>query len=43
VPEEVESSLFFEQYDSTPVIDTTNPDELDPLRESLHAALASSD
>ncbi|MEL7062026.1 MAG: ferredoxin--NADP reductase [Acidobacteriota bacterium] len=37
--EEHPPSLFYEQYDATPVIDVKNPDVLDPLRARLHAAL----
>ena len=40
VPEEVEANLFFEQYDSTPVIDIDNPDVMGPLKQQLHAAIA---
>ncbi|MCP3958315.1 MAG: hypothetical protein GY719_10730 [bacterium] len=40
VPEDVPSSLFFEQYDNTPVIDVKDPEVIEPLREQLHAALA---
>lgn len=42
VPDDVEASLFFEQYDSTPVIEIDNPRVLDPLRDRLHSALARS-
>lgn len=42
VPEGVSNSLFFEQYDATPVIDVKDPEVLEPLREELHAALAGS-
>jgi ferredoxin--NADP+ reductase len=37
--EEVPSTLFFEQYDSTPVIDIKNPEVMDPLRQELHDAI----
>lgn len=40
VPDEVEANLFFEQYDSTPVIDIDNPDVMEPLKERLRVALA---
>jgi len=40
VPEEVASSLFFEQYDTTPVIDVDNPDVMASLRARLREALA---
>ncbi len=40
VPDDVPASLFFEQYDSTPVIDVKDPAVVEPLREQLHAALA---
>ena len=39
VGDEVEASLFFEQYDSTPVIDIKDPEVMEPLRQQLHAAL----
>lgn len=39
VPDEVPASLFFEQYDTTPVIDIKNPAVLDPLREILQRAI----
>ncbi|MEM7587946.1 MAG: hypothetical protein AAF560_31445 [Acidobacteriota bacterium] len=39
VPENVPASLFYEQYDSTPVIDVKDPAVVEPLREQLHAAL----
>jgi len=40
VPEAIAPSLFFEQYDATPVIDVTNPEVVGPLRSELAAALA---
>jgi ferredoxin--NADP+ reductase len=40
VPKEVESNLFFEQYDTEPVIDIKNPEMIAPLREQMVAALA---
>ncbi len=39
VPENIPPSLFFEQYDTTPVIDVKDPDVVRPLREQLHAAI----
>lgn len=39
VDDGVEASLFFEQYDSTPVIDIKNPEVIEPLRRQLHAAI----
>ena len=39
VPDDVPASLFFEQYDSTPVIDVTDPEVMEPLREQMHSAL----
>jgi ferredoxin--NADP+ reductase len=39
-PEEVDASLFFEQYDATPVIDVKDPEVVGPLRAELAAALA---
>ncbi len=39
-PDEVTPSLFFEQYDSTPVIDIKDPEVVAPLRAELAAALA---
>ncbi len=39
VPEEVAPSLFFEQYDTTPVIDVKDPEVVEPLRAELAAAL----
>lgn len=40
VGDEVEATLFFEQYDSTPVIEIDNPEVMGPLRQQLHSALA---
>lgn len=37
--EEIAPTLFFEQYDTTPVIDIKNPQVMDPLRQELHDAL----
>lgn len=39
VPDDVPASLFFEQYDNTPVIDVDDPEVIGPLREQLHSAL----
>ena len=39
-PEGAPSSLFYEQYDKTPVIDIKDPDVVAPLRESLAKAVA---
>ena len=39
VPEGVPSSLFYEQYDTRPVIDLDDPQAMDPLREQMHSAL----
>ena len=33
------ASIFWEQYDNTPVIDVKNPDLVADLRRQLHAAL----
>jgi ferredoxin-NADP reductase len=40
VPPEVESNLFFEQYDTEPVIDIKNPETIAPLRAQMIEALA---
>ncbi len=40
VPDDVAASLFFEQYDKTPVIDVKDPEVIEPLREQLRAALS---
>lgn len=39
IPESVPASIFFEQYDTTPVIDIKNPELMASLRDTLHAAL----
>ena len=39
-PEDVAASVFFEQYDATPVIDVKDPDVIGPLRDQLRQALA---
>jgi hypothetical protein len=40
VPADVSASLFFELYDSTPVIDIDNPAVVEPLRARVHSMLA---
>lgn len=40
VGDDTPSSLFFEQYDNTPVIDTDDPDVVGPLRDQLRSARA---
>ncbi|RMH19522.1 MAG: hypothetical protein D6696_10390 [Acidobacteria bacterium] len=40
VPDDVPASLFFEQYDATPVIDVGDPELMGRLRAQLRAALA---
>jgi ferredoxin/flavodoxin---NADP+ reductase len=39
VPAEVPASLFYEQYDTEPVIDLKTPSVIEPLRERMVAAL----
>mgnify|MGYP004407444665 CR=1 FL=1 len=39
VPKEIPSSIFFEQYDKTPVIDLKNEELVADLRGQLHRAL----
>ena len=39
IPEGVPSSLFYEQYDTSPVIDLDDERVMNPLREQMHAAL----
>ncbi len=39
VPKSVPASLFFEQYDTEPVIAIKNPEVIDPLRARMHVAL----
>ena len=39
VGEEVPATLFFEQYDATPVIPVDDPAVMEPLRASLRAAV----
>ena len=41
VPDDVESTVYFEQYDTTPVIDIKDPAVVEPLRDQLRQALAS--
>lgn len=40
VPDDVAASLFFEQYDNTPVIDVNDPEVIEPLRQQMRASLA---
>ena len=40
VPADAAASLFYEQYDSTPVLDVKDPAVVAPLREALAGALA---
>ena len=40
VPEGAKHTLFFEQYDKTPVIDIKNPDIVAPLHEAMQQAVA---
>jgi ferredoxin--NADP+ reductase len=40
VPDDVASSLFFEQYDTTPIIEVDDPEIMEPLRKQLHTTLA---
>ena len=40
VPADVKDSVFYEQYDTEPVIDVKDPSVVEPLRERLHAGLA---
>lgn len=40
VPENLPAGLFFEQYDSTPVIDLNDPHLVATLKEQLHATLS---
>ena len=39
VPDDVPSSLFYEQYDTRPVIELDDPGVMNPLREQMRAAL----
>ncbi len=40
VPPEAKDSVFYEQYDTEPVIDVKDPSVVEPLRERMQAALA---
>ena len=40
VPPELPASLFFEQYDTEPVIDIKTPEVIGPLRARMEKALA---
>ena len=40
VPPETKDSVFYEQYDTEPVIDIKNPDVVAPLKARMQAALA---
>jgi hypothetical protein len=40
VPADVEANLFYEQYDTEPVINIKDPAVVDPLKAQLAAALA---
>ncbi len=40
VADDVGSTVFFEQYDTTPVIDVKDPEVVGPLRAQLHEALS---
>ncbi len=39
MPDDVHASLFFEQYDKTPVIDVKDPAVVEPLRRQLRSVL----
>ncbi len=39
VPDDAPSSLFYEQYDTRPVIELDDPGVMNPLREQMRAAL----
>ena len=39
VSDDVPANLFFEQYDSTPVIDVKDPEVMEPLRQQLRSGL----
>jgi ferredoxin--NADP+ reductase len=39
VPPDARASLFYELYDSTPIIDVTDPAVIDPLRARMQRAL----
>ncbi|HEV7555459.1 MAG TPA: hypothetical protein VGO00_08400, partial [Kofleriaceae bacterium] len=40
VPPEIKDSVFYEQYDTEPVIEIKNPDVVEPLKVRMQAALA---
>ena len=40
VPADAKDSVFYEQYDTEPVIDIKNPAVVEPLKAELHAALS---
>lgn len=40
VPADAKDSVFYEQYDTEPVIDVKDPSVVEPLRERMQAALA---
>ena len=40
VPADVKDSVFYEQYDTEPVINIKDPTVVEPLRERMQAALA---
>lgn len=40
VPPELEASVFYEQYDTEPVINVKDPEVIEPLRARMQAALA---
>ncbi len=40
VPAEMKDSVFYEQYDTEPVIDIKNPEVVEPLKARMQAALA---
>ena len=40
MPPETKDSVFYEQYDTEPVIDIKNADVVEPLKIRMQAALA---
>ena len=40
VPSEMKDSIFYEQYDTEPVINIKDPTVIEPLKERMQAALA---
>ena len=40
MPADAKDSVFYEQYDTEPVIDIKDPDVVEPLRARMQAALA---